>query len=361
MHSINCNAQRLVGASLSHSGENSPINDIGAGSMGSCFRAILGHSPLNNLCSKVNEQRLVHGVITTNKTLMKKILVYLAAFVTVVGLGSLILFRGQHIALAYAYNAIEKRDMAELGDMLLPAMVWRMPDPTLTGPGPYPLFVQMHGCGGLNMDQNNSYADIANSAGYAALIVSSNAPRGYDRKDSQEIVCPGKALLGQERAADIFVALNSALKRDDIDTTIIVLGGWSHGAWTVMDYLSLDREAGLPAGLTAYDGPRPTIKAAVLFYPYCAFGSRTRVFGWDQHPDVLAFMGTADSIVDYKECQAVFDKLEAEDINIERHLYTDAEHSFDNPHSFDDPTRYDAEKSGAARTKLAIFLKAQAR
>lgn len=290
---------------------------------------------------------------------MKKILISLV--VVVVLLGGLVLFRGEQMAVAYAYSDVEQRDLAELNDLLLPAIVWRLPDPAVAGPGPYPLFVQMHGCGGLNMDQNNSYADIANAAGYAALIVSSNAPRGYDRKGSKEQICPGNALLGQERAGDIFVALNHALKRDDIDPSRIVLGGWSHGAWTVMDYLSLDKETGLPAGLSSYDGPRPVIKAAVLFYPYCGFGSRTRVYGWDQSPEVIALMGTADTVVDYEACQAAFDKLEAADVAIDRHLYEGAEHSFDNPYSSDAATRYDAEKSNDARAKVAAFLALEAR
>lgn len=290
---------------------------------------------------------------------MKKILGSL--FVLAVLLGGLVLFRGEQIALAYAYSNVEKRDLAALDDLLVSDMVWRAPDPALAGPGPYPLFVQMHGCGGLNMDQNNSYADIANAAGYAVLIVSSNAPRGYDRKGSQEQVCTGKVLLGQERAGDIFVALSHALQRNDIDASRIVLGGWSHGAWTVMDYLSFDRETGLPAGLVAYDGPRPEIKAVVLFYPYCGAGSRTRVNGWDQSPDVIALMGTADTTVDYEACQAAFDILEAADISIDRHLYEGAEHSFDNLHSLDGPARYDAEKSDDARAKVAAFLQIQAR
>jgi len=206
------------------------------------------------------------------------------------------------LALAYAASQTETRTQGELAELLVPHMVWRLPDEAVAGPGPYPLFVQMHGCGGMNINQHGSYADIANAAGYAALIVSSNAPRGFDREASLSTICQGKALLGQERAGDIFTALDHALKRDDIDTSRIVLGGWSHGAWTVMDYLSLDKEVGLPVGLDAYDGPRPEIKAAVLFYPYCGLGSRARVHGWDQYPDVLAIMGTADSVVDYKAC-----------------------------------------------------------
>lgn len=264
------------------------------------------------------------------------------------------------LVLAYAAGQVETRSLAELSDLLVPEMVWRLPDEALAGPGPYPLFVQMHGCGGLNMDQHGSYADIANAAGYAALIVSSNAPRGFDQTRSLEEVCQGKALLGQERAGDIFVALSEAAKRDDVDSSQIVLGGWSHGAWTVMDYLTLDQEAGLPAGLDAYDGPRPDIKAVVLFYPYCGLGSRTRTYGWSRALSVIALMATDDTVVDYAECQKVFDKIQASGaVAIERHLYN-AEHAFDNAELRGAIAHwYDAEHAADARAKVAAFLAAQ--
>lgn len=279
----------------------------------------------------------------------------------VLALGAGYLFKDR-LALFYAASQTETRTQAELEALLVPEMVWRLPDAAVAGPGPYPLFVQMHGCGGLNLAQHGSYADIANAAGYAALIVSSNAPRGFDQQGSLDNVCQGKALLGQERAGDIFIALDHALKRDDIDASRIVLGGWSHGAWTVMDYLSLDREAGLPVGLASYDGPRPEIKAAVLFYPYCAIGSRARVHGWDQYPDVLALMGTADTVVDYKACQAVFAGLELDaGKRFEEHLYEGAEHAFDNGQLRGPIAHwYDADKSADARAKVAAFLNRQA-
>lgn len=293
---------------------------------------------------------------------MKKILIGL--LVAAVLFGGLILFRGEALVLAYAASQAETRAQAELEALLVPEMVWRLPDAETAGPGPYPLFVQMHGCGGLNMNQHGSYADIANAAGYAALIVSSNAPRGFDQQGSLENVCRGKALLGQERAGDIFIALDHALKRNDIDASRIVLGGWSHGAWTVMDYLTLKKETGLPAGLEAYDGARPDIKAAVLFYPYCSLGSRARVHGWPEHnPDVLTLIGTADSIVDHVACQSVFSKLElGAGKRFESHVYEGADHAFDNANLRGPIAHwYDAEKSADAREKVATFLAAQAR
>ncbi len=260
---------------------------------------------------------------------MKRVFVGLGLGLILV-LGALYLFKDR-LALAYAASQTQTRSQVELTELLVPEMVWRLPDVETAGPGPYPLFVQMHGCGGMNINQHGSYADIANAAGYAALIVSSNAPRGFNQQSSLEEVCRGKALLGQERAGDIFVALDHALKRDDIDAARIVLGGWSHGAWTVMDYLTFDQEEGLPVGLAGYDGPRPDIKGAVLFYPYCGLGSRTRVHGWDQFPDVLALMGTADTVVDHVPCQVVFANLELDaGKRFEEHLYEGAEHAFDN-------------------------------
>ncbi len=290
---------------------------------------------------------------------MKKILIGLV--VLLLGVAGLIVLRGERLALAYVASQTETQSFDALSDLLVPAMVWRLPDPEIAGPGPYPLFVQMHGCGGMNIDQHGSYANIANAAGYAALIVSSNRPRGFDQARSLEEICQGRALLGQERAADIFVALTHALARDDIDPERIVLGGWSHGAWTVMDYLSFDQETGLPPGLADYDGPRPEIDAAVLFYPYCGFGSRTRVYGWEQSPKIITLMGTVDTIVDYTECQAAFDRVEAAGAEIERHFY-EAEHAFDNAALRGAIAHwYDAEASADARAKVAEFLAAQVR
>ena len=114
--------------------------------------------------------------------------------------------------------------------------------------------------------------------------------------------------------------------------------------------------------LDAYEGARPQIKAAVLFYPYCGLGSRTRVHGWDHNPDVLALMGTADTVVDYGACQLVFSKLEVEaGKQIEEHLSEGAEHAFDNSYLRGAIAHwYDAEKSADAREKVAAFLAAQA-
>ena len=266
------------------------------------------------------------------------------------------------LALAYAASQTETRTQAELEALIVPELIWQLPEEGAAN-GPYPLFVQMHGCGGLHLDHLREYASIANQAGYAAVIVSSNAPRGFDEESSLANVCRGKALLGQERAADIMVTLGAASKRGDIDMSNIVLGGWSHGAWTVMDYLSFDREEGLPVGLAEFDGPRPEINAAVLFYPYCGIGNRARVHGWESHnPDVLTLIGTADSIVDHVACQVVFSNLElGAGKSMESHVYEGAEHAFDAALLGGEASLwYNAKMAADARSRVAAFLTSQA-
>ena len=292
---------------------------------------------------------------------MKKLIIIFALIGAVLAAG--FLFKDR-LALAYAASQTEARTQAELEALIVPELIWQLPE-VAEGEaiGAHPLFVQMHGCGGLHLKHLREYADIANEAGFAAVIVSSNAPRGYDGESSLANVCRGKALLGQERAADIMITLNAASKRSDIDMSNIVLGGWSHGAWTIMDYLSFDREDGLPVGLADYDGARPEIRAAVLFYPYCGLGTRARVHGWESHnPDVLALMGTADSIVDHVACQGVFANLElGAGKPYEEHLYEGAEHAFDAAFLREEIAHwYDAEKSADARAKVAAFLTVQA-
>jgi len=289
---------------------------------------------------------------------MKK-LIFIFALVGIV-LAAGFLFKDR-LTLAYAASQTETRTQAELEALIVPALIWQLPEGEAGGS--YPLFVQMHGCGGLHLKHLREYADIANEAGFAALIVSSNAPRGYDGESSLANVCRGKALLGQERAADILIALNEASKRPEIDMSNIVLGGWSHGAWTVMDYLSFDREEGLPVGLADYDGVRPEIDAAVLFYPYCGLGTRARVHGWESHnPDVLTLIGTADSIVDHVACQVVFANLElGAGKNMESHVYEGAEHAFDAAFLRGEASLwYNAEMAADARAKVAAFLTARA-
>jgi len=73
------------------------------------------------------------------------------------------------------------------------------------GPGPFPVVVQMHACGGLHAMQKR-YAEAAVEAGCAVVILDSFRPRGIGQGDALLTVCSGLRLRGGERADDLRVA-----------------------------------------------------------------------------------------------------------------------------------------------------------
>lgn len=277
---------------------------------------------------------------------MKKFLI-LIGLIILSSLAVAFLMR-ERLIMNYASASVEKRDLASLESLLAPSMVVRRPD-TLSDE-PQPVIVQMHGCSGMTLKQQNDWADRANALGMTAVIVASNAPRGFDREKSLKVICAGQALLGQERAGDILAALSHVSKTVDIDPEQIFLAGWSHGAWTVMDFLTMDMEKTRPAGLSDASLDMPKIKGAILFYPHCGFGSRTRLDGWAQEPEVLALIADEDSIVNHRACLTELDKLDEAGVSVDLQIYAGADHAFDyrylppeNAHWFNEKYAADAE------------------
>jgi len=215
---------------------------------------------------------------------------------------------------------------------------------------PFPVVIQFPGCSGLRAPFMEQWVAVANAAGYMAVTVDSHRPRGIDRERALASVCAGKELLGQERAGDVLAAVNIVSARDDVDTDKIVLAGWSHGAWSVMDLLAMDFDRRRPAGLPDAK-PMPDIAGTILFYPYCGPGSWTRLSGWARQPKTIAFIAGADSIVDGPQCRTVLEKLNHSGAGIDVRFYPDADHIFDDPsleapydYFYNAPAATDAEK-----------------
>jgi len=55
-------------------------------------------------------------------------------------------------------------------------------------------------------------------------------------------VCTGLLLRGWERAGDILAAIDGVSRRSDVDASTLLLGGWSHGGWGIMEALSAERD-----------------------------------------------------------------------------------------------------------------------
>ena len=148
--------------------------------------------------------------------------------------------------------------------------------------GRAPLVILMSGCGGLAGDSGpnrvmNNYGEAAAKGGAYAVIVDSFQPRGINREKAIRSVCSGIRLRGGERAGDILAGELLARRRWGDRFSGIVLAGWSHGAWTVMELLSDEPDA-RRVGTLRIDGPPPAAlrpDAVVLYYPYCGLLNRS--------------------------------------------------------------------------------------
>ncbi len=255
---------------------------------------------------------------------MKKWQIVLAVFVF---LGSLLAWKAEPIMLGYLAGKTEKVSLDEHIALIKSDTEIRLP---AAGTAPFPVVLQFHGCAGIRLEFQHQWADVANDAGYAAVIVDSMTPRGLSRQAALDKVCSGKALIGQERAGDILAAIKIVEADPRLDSSRIVAVGWSHGAWALMDYLTMDMEKHRPSGIRSADAPSE-IQGTILFYPYCGRGTRSRFSQWRQDMPVLALIAGADTIVNADECIAYFKKRQKKHTDTALVVYPGAEHVFDDP------------------------------
>lgn len=206
------------------------------------------------------------------------------------------------------------------------------------GPGPHPLVIQLHGCGG-RQPLHDAYAEAAKARGVASLIIDSFTPRRIPRRLAQAAVCTGLMLRGAERSADLFAALDWLERQDWVDQDRIAAAGWSHGAWTLMDALA---GAYTASGLI---GGRPErlerLRAALLIYPYAGPPSLTARRGWGDHrPKVAAVLGTRDGVSGQVLPRRALDRLARDGLEVEILTLEGATHAFDDPDATDPRSRY---------------------
>lgn len=263
----------------------------------------------------------------------------------------------ESLYLAYLAGQIPTVSLADHQDFLEPHIEITKPE---TGAATYPVVIMFHGCAGFRPVFKDQWTKQITEAGYMAVAVDSLTPRGINYETSLTTVCHGTQLIGQERAGDVLAAYDLIRKRTDIDQTNIILAGWSHGAWSVMDFLTMDMARRRPAQFSANvaDIPKPT--AAILFYPYCGEGSRSRFANWQNPPRTLAFVAGSDSIVDGDLCLDLIASLNKRGQKIDLKYYQDAEHAFDNSAlEFDFPELYNEEYAIDATKHVRKFLDEQ--
>lgn len=226
------------------------------------------------------------------------------------------------------------------------------------GPGPFPVALILHGCGGKTPFLEE-YARAAVQQGWAAVVVDSLKPRGMSSLDAKLFVCTGVALRGLTRAADVFAMLAWLETQAWADENHVFLAGWSHGGWTIMDSYAIGENAARGVKLDDADPARlrRSVKGALLVYPYAGYPSLTSRRGWgDGAPPVWSVLAGKDAVVGWKLPGKALDRLAADGLAVDRVLFDDATHAFDDDKANDPRARYRPDLFAEVRTYFTSAL-----
>ncbi len=219
---------------------------------------------------------------------------------------------------------------------------------------PRPTVLLFHGCGGLRAHLPR-YAEAAKAAGWRAVIVDSYAPRGWGRAFTLTAVCTGLALRGYERAGDVLAVIHGISRRSDVDASQLVLGGWSHGGWSIMEMMSetpAPRRMGVEdPGVVDLSG----VKAVWLAYSYIGAWAFNRMKPWRLHPRVFALTAGRDHLTTVRNAERVNAMIRAGGAEVESWV-VDGTHAFDEPTN-NGPMRHHPELAAEALRRFTAFLK----
>jgi dienelactone hydrolase len=217
----------------------------------------------------------------------------------------------------------------ELARQIVPSFQWTVPP----GEGPFPAAVLLSGCDGVKSNLSNMAEALAGH-GWLSVIVDSHGPRGLDQTNLWRLVCAGQLLNGAERAADVAIALNEVMQRGDVDRSRVALIGFSHGGWSVLDFLALSAQGQVSPLLTEWPkaisgSPHELISASVFFYPYCGPAARSSVDPLPARPAYLFLLVAGDAIVGEQHCFEIAGRLLAVDAEVTVRVFSGVTHSFD--------------------------------
>ncbi len=262
------------------------------------------------------------------------------------------------VAISGAVGGCSDRNLATRADMLAPYAQYVAPPAR----GRAPLVILASGCGGVvgpngpNRVMNN-YAEAAARAGAYAIIVDSFQPRGIGRDAAIRSVCTALRLRGGERAGDIVAGEELARRHWGSKFTGVILAGWSHGGWAVMELLS-DGPAAHRIGTlhlsTAHASQKPD--AVVLYYPYCGFLNGAK--GWAFKGPLLLVTAELDtSIGPAKTCLPIIDRAMGGAAGVRSVDFPGMTHAFDEEtQSPDSKFVYNREAAAKSEQLFADFI-----
>jgi len=193
---------------------------------------------------------------------------------------------------------------------------------------PRPAVLLFHACNGVR-EHIHAYARTVAAQGYRAYVIDSFLPRGWDHNAAMSLVCTGLALHGYERSGDVLAAIWGLGQRAEVDADNLILAGWSHGGWAIMDLmtekLTRDGEARLS---NPTPEPLAGVKGVFLVYPYVNFPARSNTHAWQYTPRTLAVLARQDFLTSHGHGDHIFNHLKSEGVPVER-LDLDCTHCFD--------------------------------
>lgn len=186
-------------------------------------------------------------------------------------------------------------------------------------PGPQPAIVLLHGCNGIynskgELDQRmREYSALLNAEKWHVLVLDSFTSRGVKQLCTQKIGT--RSITQQNRRRDVFGALQWLSKQQNVDSTRLVLMGWSNGGSTVLSTTNLEHKDVKSAVVKPH--------AAVAFYPGCEAELKRN---YQPSSSLLMMIGKAD---DWTPPEPCIQLAQQAGNAVQLETYADAFHGFD--------------------------------
>ena len=185
------------------------------------------------------------------------------------------------------------------------------------GEGRFPAVILLHGCAGVRR-KDTRWAEAFRQQGYVGLVVDSLSGRGITTWEERRRICLGLDFWGSTRAGDLLATLAHVRALPFVDPQRIAVVGWSHGAWTALDFLA-----------SASPDMVRGVRAVVAFYPYCGIASRARWRGFGVDVPVLMLLAEGDSMVSTGACVRLAEAQVDRGRSVTTKVYPEVGHVFD--------------------------------
>jgi dienelactone hydrolase len=142
----------------------------------------------------------------------------------------------------------------------------------------------------------------------------------------------------------------------ELDADGLILAGWSHGGWSIMDLMTMPLQAPGEAGL-ADPSPAPVERLRGLFlaYPYGGLTALSRTRDWVRRPRTLAVLGEKDRVTHPRDSRLIYDRVAAGGCELEV-WSVPGRHAFDEAATEMSWLRYDRDLAAAAVDRFGQFL-----